>query len=88
MALKITINITSAEQSCLLNDLLDIDDWVQKAVEGKINQCRKRMIQEWQPRLFKDPKVKTMPASESEFISLVMKRADYKNRKQRESAKT
>lgn len=85
MALTITVNITDAEQVCLLNDLLDIDDWVQQAVKGKINQCRKRMIREWQPKLFKDPEVLTMPAKESKFIKLILKRADYKNRKQRES---
>ena len=85
MALTITVNITDAEQLCLLNDLLDIEDWVQKAVKGKISQCRKRMIREWQPKLFNDPKVLTIPAKESKFIALVMKRADYKNRKQRDA---
>lgn len=85
MALTITVNITDAEQVCLLNDLLDIDDWVQNAVKGKISQCRKRMIREWQPKLFNDPKVLTMPAKESKFIELILKRADYKNRKQRDA---
>ena len=37
--LTITVTINDTDQKCLKNDLLDIDDWVQKAVEGKINNC-------------------------------------------------
>ena len=80
MAIIITVNISDAEEACLLNDVLDIDDWVEKAVKGKINQCRKRLIREWQPKLFADPAVITMPADETEFILMVLGRTDYKNR--------
>ena len=37
MALTITIEINDHNEKLLLNDLLDIDDWVQAAVIGKIN---------------------------------------------------
>ena len=47
MPLVITINLTDADVACLNNDLLDIDDWIQKAVKGKVAQCRKRLIREW-----------------------------------------
>lgn len=85
MALIVTINIGDAEEACLLNDLLDIDDWVQKAVKGKINQCRKRLIREWQPKLFADATVTTIPGDEATFISAVQARPDYKDRAAREA---
>lgn len=85
MALIITVNISNDEEACLLNDLLDIDDWVQKAVIGKVNQCRKRLIREWQPKLFADPNVATIPGDEASFISAVLVRPDYKDRTAREA---
>ena len=37
MALTVTVDISDLNEKILLNDLLDIDDWVQLAVLGKIN---------------------------------------------------
>lgn len=85
MPLEITVNISDDEVACLKNDLLDIDDWVQKAVTGKINRCRKRFVREWQPKLFADPAATTMPAKEDAFISAVLARPDYKDRAAREA---
>lgn len=85
MALTITINISDSEEACLKNDLLDIDDWVQKAVTGKISQCRKRFVREWQPKLFADPAATTMPAKEEAFISAVLVRPDYRDRAARDA---
>ena len=87
MAVIVTVNIGDAEEVCLLNDLLDIDDWVQKAVKGKISQCRKRLIREWQPKLFADTSVTTIPGDEDGFIAVVLARADYKDRAAREANK-
>lgn len=85
MALTIVVSISNTEEVCLLNDLLDIDDWVQKAVKGKINQCRKRLVREWQPKLFADATVTSIPGDEAGFISMVLARPDYKNRVTREA---
>ena len=41
--LTITIKVDDTDQLVLKNDLLDIDDWVQHAMTGKINNCWKRM---------------------------------------------
>ena len=38
MALTLTVNISDHNEKVLLNDLLDIDAWVQAAVTGKINK--------------------------------------------------
>ena len=88
MALNVIVNISNEEEVCLLNDLLDIDNWVQKAIAGKINQCKKRLIREWMPKMFADSSVTTMPASEDAFISAVLARPDYKNRAAREAGRT
>ena len=85
MALVITVNISATEEACLLNDLLSIDDWVQKAVQGKIAQCRKRLVREWQPKLFADPAVRTIPGDEASFITAVLARPDYKDRAARDA---
>jgi len=84
MALKITVNISDADQLALENDLLDINQWVQDAVKGKINQCKKRFLREWQPRLMTDPAVDTIPADETAFIAMVIARPDYESRLERE----
>ena len=86
MALTITVNISDADEVVLKNDLLDIDDWVQKAVIGKIKNCKKRMIREWQPKLMADPTITTMPADEVAFVASVVTRPDYKDRVARDAA--
>ena len=67
-----------------LNDLLDIDDWVQKAVAGKINNCKKRMAVQATAVLKADSDVETMPATDDGLIAALLARDDYKNRAARE----
>jgi len=76
---KYTVEINDTDLLALNNDLLDVDGWIQGAVDGKINSCRKRMIAEWQPILFNDPDVTSIPATQDEFITAVVARADYKS---------
>ena len=75
-----TITISDTDLLALKNDLLDTDQWVQGAVNGKVAACRKRMVSTWQPVLFNDPSVTSIPATQDEFIQAVVARADYKNR--------
>jgi len=78
------ITLSETDKKCLLNDLLEIEDWILKAIEGKINSCKKRFIREWHPKLMADPSVDTIPANEEDFVNMVIARPDYKNRKQRD----
>jgi hypothetical protein len=80
-----TITINDTDLLALNNDLLDVDAWIQGAVTGKINACKKRMINEWQPVMFNDPTVTSIPATQDEFIAMVVARADYKNRATRDT---
>ena len=75
-----TVTITDADETALNNDLIDIDTWIQAAVTGKINNCKKRMVTQWQPVLFADESVESMPATADGIIALVVARDDYKTR--------
>ena len=85
MALTIVVQISNDEEAFLLNDLLDVDDWVQQAVKGKINNCKNRLIRQWQPKLFADPQVTSVPADDTGFINIVLARPDYKDRAARDA---
>ena len=36
--------LTTIEEKCLKHDLVDIQNWVDLAIDGKVSNCRKRMI--------------------------------------------
>ena len=80
-----TITINDTDLLALNNDLTDVDTWIQDAVIGKINNCKKRTVNEWQPILFNDPTVTSIPATQDDFITAVVARADYKNRVDRDA---
>ena len=86
MALTVTISISDLDEKILLNDLLDIDDWVQLAVLGKINNCKKRMANGATAVLKADASVETMPATDDGLSSALLARDDYKNRAERDAA--
>ena len=84
--LIITVTINDTDQKCLKNDLLDLNQWVQDSVTGKINNCWKRFQREWTQRLmddetFTDP----IPSNKTDFCELVMARDDYKDRATRDA---
>ena len=72
--------LTTTEESVLKNDLLDVQDWVTKAIDGKASKCKKRMIDEWLPKLYADDSVDSIPASEDEIVAMIVARDGYKNR--------
>ena len=77
--------LSSTEEAVLKNDLLDVQDWVDQAIAGKINKCKKRMLQEWLPKLYADESVNQIPASEDEIITMIVARDDYKTREDRDA---
>ena len=85
MAITITVEINDLNQKILLNDLLSIDDWVQKAVVGKINNCKTRMADNASAILKADASVETMPATDNGLIEALLARSDYKNRAARDA---
>ena len=86
MAVTVTVEINDHNEKLLLNDLLDIDDWVQKAVVGKINSCGKRMAIEATTVLKADAAVENMPATDERLQKALLARDDYKTRAERDAA--
>ena len=85
--LVITVEVNDTQQSILNNDLVDINQWVQEAMTGKINNCWKRMQQEWTTKLMNDSSfTDPIPSNQADFVKLVTARSDYKTRKQRDEA--
>ena len=76
--------LTATEESVLKNDLLDVEVWVNGAIDGKVANCKKRMIAEWLPKLYADDSVDSIPANEDDMIAMVVARSDYKDRATRE----
>ena len=77
--------LTSTEESVLKNDLLDVGAWVTGAIDGKVNNCKKRMLAEWLPKLYADDSVDSIPASEDEIVAMIVARDDYEDRAAREA---
>ena len=86
-----TITLTDVQQKILSNDLYNdtdnagLDNWIQAAVDGKINNCWKRMKNDWTTKLMDDSSfTDPIPSNQADFVALVTARSDYKNRKQRD----
>ena len=84
--ITLTVDVTDTEQAILLNDLLSIDDWLQAAMDGKKNNCWKRMQQEWTTKLMNDESfTDSIPSNQADFVTLVTARSDYKTRTERDA---
>jgi len=84
--ITLTVDVTDTEQAILLNDLLNIDDWLQAAMVGKKNNCWKRMQNEWVTKLMNDSDfTDAIPSSQADFVALVIARSDYKTRTERDA---
>ena len=88
-----TITLTDIQQKILSNDLYNdtdnagIDTWIDGAITGKINNCWKRMQQDWTTRLMNDDSfTDPIPSNQADFVALITARSDYQNRKQRSDA--
>ena len=86
-----TVSLTDLQQKILSNDLYNdsdnagLDAWIQAAIDGKINNCWKRMQNNWTTKLIDDSSfTDAIPSNQADFVALVTTRSDYKNRKQRD----
>ena len=86
MVITITVTINDTDEKVLLNDLLDINEWVQSAVSGKINNCWGRMQTNWTQQLMNDASfTDSIPSNKTDFVALVTSREDYQTRSERNS---
>ncbi len=85
MAITVTVTINDIDEKVLLNDLLDINEWVQSAVSGKINNCWGRMQTNWTQQLMNDASfTDSIPSNKTDFVTLVTSRDDYQTRSERD----
>ena len=82
---EMIIELSDIDKICLDNDLLSKKEWIKAAIIGKVNACKKRMIRDWQSRIFEDPAIENIPANCDDFIKMVIARNDYKNRIERDA---
>ena len=82
----ITIELTELEKKIMENDVVSAQAWVQAAVEGKINQCRKRIVASHTQTLLDDPEVDTIPATSDGICENLFNSAGYKNRAERDAS--
>ena len=84
--LTITVTINDTDQKIMKNDLADINDWVQKAVDGKKNNTWKRFQSEWTKKLMDDETfTDTIESDKEKFVNQVLARPDYKDRATRDA---
>ena len=81
-----TINITELEKKILEEHLLDVQAWIEAAVEGKINQCRKRTVASHTQTLINDPEVENIPATSDGICENLFNSAGYQNRAERDTS--
>jgi|TARA_R110002020_G_scaffold457215_1_gene674051 hypothetical protein len=79
------LEISDSDIKVLQHDLLNIEDWINGAVTGKIAACKSRLLNEWTGRLIGDPSVIAIPANENELIDMIVNRPDYQNRFERDA---
>jgi len=84
--ITLTVEVTDTEQAILLNDLTNINDWLQAAMVGKKNNSWKRMQSEWTTKLMNDDSfTDPIPSNQADFVTLVTARDDYKTRAERDA---
>lgn len=84
--LTVSITLNDTQQAILNNDLFDIKTWIEQAVEGKENNCWKRMQTEWTTKLMNDDSfTDPIPSNQADFIALVTSRDDYQTRTERDT---
>ena len=90
-----TVSLTDLQQTILSNDLYNdtdnagLDLWIQNAMDGKINNCWKRMRTEWTTKLMDDDSfTDPIPSNQADFVALVTARSDYKTRKQKDDSRS
>ncbi len=83
--MEIKITLTEFDYKILQHQLLSAEEWSQSALDGKINNVKKRLLREAQEALLIDEEIGTMPATIEGLLELYFSRPYYKNRQQREA---
>jgi hypothetical protein len=81
--ITIQVSINELDEKILKHELLDIQAWVQDAVNGKVNNIKNRLLKEAQEKLFEDKEVQSIPGNVEGMLELYFSRPYYLNREQK-----
>lgn len=81
---KVIFEISDVDIKILENDLLDVQAEIERRLQyiitHKVDQCYRRLHQEWMQKLQQDPLIEAVPLKREDFVKYVMALPDYKNR--------
>ena len=80
-----TIQISDLDKKILEDQLMDIQEWLQGAIDGKTNSVKKRLVKSEMERLVNDPTITSVPASPEDIVTAYFAQEGYKNRAEREA---
>lgn len=79
------IVVSTMEMAIMEDSILDVETWINAAVDGKINNCKSRVIKREVDLAIKNGE--SLPAGEDAIVNQHFSRPDYKNRKDRDAEK-
>ena len=82
--MEIKITLTEFDYKVLQHQLISAEEWSQLALDGKINNVKKRLLREAQEALIADEEIDIIPATTEGLLELYFSRSYYKDRQQRE----
>lgn len=85
MPKTITVTLTDEQVSVLEHELLDVEQWVKDAVDGRINYTTNVLVEEAKRVLGDDPEVTAIPKDPAALIALYRDHPSYRNRRQRDA---
>lgn len=80
MELVYTRTITSDEMEILENDLIDVKQWIDLAIDGKINNCKKRI----EKHIVANEDISALSQANPDLVKAYLTKPGRKNRKQRD----
>ena len=80
----IEIKISDFDKKVLEHELIiEVEQWAQDALNGKINSVKSRLVREAREKLFNDDQVESIPATVEGLVQMYFDRTYYKSRKQK-----
>lgn len=79
------IEITDLQLQAMADILVNPQQWIEDAVNSKVERCVERVVAKEQQRLLEDPDVLTIPATIDGILESHFSQPDYKTRAERDA---
>lgn len=84
-AKQIVLNISNKDMAIVENEVFDAEEWIRQAWDGKLNKCKRRMIESEIKQSLANGN--SIPSNQDAIVDQAFARPDYLNRKQRDNIK-